>query len=341
MYIGLFFTFLYKKLNLGKEKRMNVHTTWVCYCEILIMGLESVNIEMVQCIHESWQWQQWRAEVCCQSCRRDQWIPIYMCCLYSASGQGTLKNCLLCLYRYNYIMSCSCGLSRCCCCLGRPEAVRLRLPQHGMHNHCWCPAWYIYDCCLVLHTIPHIQLMSLYTNTGHAPLGKWHTLSGTTQITNWYKKDSTWWGLVPNWFITGHDESHSFKSRHVRVSNSVLKQTVGVAWWWQSRRNLDTGTCMKPFRQQVTQPRRLVHDPLRGRWRTLPQIFFCYEMAHKTAKCCIVEGPSHQVVLLQVQLQDGILHCRKHKPDVLCICCTCEMGIDDLIRVRVQIHKHL
>lgn len=50
---------------------------------------------------------------------------------------------------------------------------------------------------------------------------------------------------------------------------------------------------------------------------------------------------SHQVILLQVQLQDGVLHRREHKPDVLRVGGAGEMRVDDLVAVGVQIHKHL
>lgn len=50
---------------------------------------------------------------------------------------------------------------------------------------------------------------------------------------------------------------------------------------------------------------------------------------------------SHQVILLQVQLQDGVLHRREHEADVLRVGGAGEMRVDDLVAVGVQIHKHL
>ena len=51
--------------------------------------------------------------------------------------------------------------------------------------------------------------------------------------------------------------------------------------------------------------------------------------------------PSDQVVLLQVQLQDGVLDGGEHEADVLGVCGAGEVGVDDLVAVGVQVHKHL
>lgn len=49
---------------------------------------------------------------------------------------------------------------------------------------------------------------------------------------------------------------------------------------------------------------------------------------------------SHQVVLLQVQLQDGVLDGCKDEADVLGICGAREVGVDDFVTVGVQVHEH-
>lgn len=50
---------------------------------------------------------------------------------------------------------------------------------------------------------------------------------------------------------------------------------------------------------------------------------------------------SHQVVLLQVELQDGVFDGGENKADVLCVRGAGEVRVDDLVAVRVQVHKHL
>lgn len=49
----------------------------------------------------------------------------------------------------------------------------------------------------------------------------------------------------------------------------------------------------------------------------------------------------HQVVLLQIELQDGVFDGGEHEADVLCVGGAGEMGVDDLIAVWVQVHEHL
>lgn len=49
----------------------------------------------------------------------------------------------------------------------------------------------------------------------------------------------------------------------------------------------------------------------------------------------------HQVVLLQIELQDGVLDGGEDEADVLRVGGAGEMGVDDLIAVRVQVHEHL
>lgn len=49
----------------------------------------------------------------------------------------------------------------------------------------------------------------------------------------------------------------------------------------------------------------------------------------------------HQVVLLQVQLQDGIFDGGKDKADVFCVCGAGEVRVDDLVAVWIQVHEHL
>lgn len=49
----------------------------------------------------------------------------------------------------------------------------------------------------------------------------------------------------------------------------------------------------------------------------------------------------HQVVFLQVELQDGVLDGGKHEADVLRVGGAGEVRVDDLVAVGVQVHKHL
>ena len=49
----------------------------------------------------------------------------------------------------------------------------------------------------------------------------------------------------------------------------------------------------------------------------------------------------HQVVLLQIELQDGVFDGGEDEADVLCVGGAGEMRVDDLIAVWVQVHKHL
>ena len=48
-----------------------------------------------------------------------------------------------------------------------------------------------------------------------------------------------------------------------------------------------------------------------------------------------------QVVLLQVKLQNGIFHSGKYETNVFRVCGTRKMRVDNLIRIWVQINKHL
>lgn len=50
---------------------------------------------------------------------------------------------------------------------------------------------------------------------------------------------------------------------------------------------------------------------------------------------------SHQVVLFEVELQDGVFDSCKDEADVLRVGGTREVGVDDLVTVWVQVHKHL
>lgn len=49
----------------------------------------------------------------------------------------------------------------------------------------------------------------------------------------------------------------------------------------------------------------------------------------------------HQVVLLQIELQDGVFDGGEDEADVLRVGGAGEMGVDDLIAVWVQVHEHL
>lgn len=48
----------------------------------------------------------------------------------------------------------------------------------------------------------------------------------------------------------------------------------------------------------------------------------------------------HQVVLLQVQLQDGVFDGGKDKTDVFGVCGAGEVGVDDSV-AGIQVHEHL
>lgn len=50
---------------------------------------------------------------------------------------------------------------------------------------------------------------------------------------------------------------------------------------------------------------------------------------------------SHQVVFFEVELQDGVFDSCEDEADVLRVGGACEMGVDDLVTVWVQVHKHL
>lgn len=49
----------------------------------------------------------------------------------------------------------------------------------------------------------------------------------------------------------------------------------------------------------------------------------------------------HQVVLLQIELQDGVFDGGEDEADVLRVGGAGEVGVDDLVAVRVQVHEHL
>lgn len=75
----------------------------------------------------------------------------------------------------------------------------------------------------------------------------------------------------------------------------------------------------------------------------------CVDAGYRSAFCLLSLSPplsfplspSHQVVLFEVELQDGVFDSSKDEADVLCVSCACEMGVDDLVTVWVQVHKHL
>lgn len=50
---------------------------------------------------------------------------------------------------------------------------------------------------------------------------------------------------------------------------------------------------------------------------------------------------SHHVILYKVALQDDVFHSYKDEVDVLRVGGACEVGVDDLAMVWVQVHKHL
>lgn len=62
--------------------------------------------------------------------------------------------------------------------------------------------------------------------------------------------------------------------------------------------------------------------------------FFCLFFTKKPLKGQ-EQSRSNQVVLLQVELEDGVLDSCKDETDVFCVCGTCEMGIDDFITVGI------
>ena len=58
-----------------------------------------------------------------------------------------------------------------------------------------------------------------------------------------------------------------------------------------------------------------------------------------TGRCAGVS--SHQVVLFEIELQDGVFDSSKHKADVLSVRGARKVGVDDLVAVGIQVHKHL
>lgn len=52
-------------------------------------------------------------------------------------------------------------------------------------------------------------------------------------------------------------------------------------------------------------------------------------------------GRLHQIVLLQVELQDGILDGGEDEADVFRVCRASKVRIDDFVTVRIQVDKHL
>lgn len=77
---------------------------------------------------------------------------------------------------------------------------------------------------------------------------------------------------------------------------------------------------------------------------------YAWSIFSQIASVSVCRGPEvgsparaalHQVVLLQVELQDGVLDGGEDETDVLCVGGTGEVRVDDLIAVRVQVHKHL
>lgn len=61
----------------------------------------------------------------------------------------------------------------------------------------------------------------------------------------------------------------------------------------------------------------------------------------KEGKGGVEEAQLDQIVLLQVQLEDGVLDSSKDKADVLGICGACEVGVDNFVTVWIQVHEHL
>ena len=59
------------------------------------------------------------------------------------------------------------------------------------------------------------------------------------------------------------------------------------------------------------------------------------------SQCVCQCSALHQVVLLQVELQDGVFDGGEDEADVLCVGGAGEVGVDDLVTVWVQVHEHL
>lgn len=49
---------------------------------------------------------------------------------------------------------------------------------------------------------------------------------------------------------------------------------------------------------------------------------------------------SDKVVLLEVELQDGVFDGCKDEPDVLRVGGARKVGVDDLVTIWIQVHKH-
>jgi len=46
-------------------------------------------------------------------------------------------------------------------------------------------------------------------------------------------------------------------------------------------------------------------------------------------------------VVLQVALQDVVFHRTEDKSNVVCVCGTCEVGVDDFVLVGIETDKHV
>lgn len=61
---------------------------------------------------------------------------------------------------------------------------------------------------------------------------------------------------------------------------------------------------------------------------------------HSLPRDCSVCS-SHQVIFHKVGMQNDVFHSCKDKVDVLRVSGACEVGVDDLVTVWFQVHKHL
>lgn len=58
-------------------------------------------------------------------------------------------------------------------------------------------------------------------------------------------------------------------------------------------------------------------------------------------RVCACKSLSDQVVFFEVELQDGVFDGSEDEADVLGVRGAGEVGVDDLVAIRVQVHKHL
>ena len=57
----------------------------------------------------------------------------------------------------------------------------------------------------------------------------------------------------------------------------------------------------------------------------------------QTVFCCSTSASLYKAVILQVELQDVVFDSNKDKPNVLCVCGTGEVGVNNLPLIWIKI----